>query len=828
MSERETKFVDVILPLALPQAFTYRVPFEWNDYVTEGKRVIVQFGRGSKLYSGLIEKVHQQAPTYQAKYIDSVLDAEPIVHAELQFKFWKWIAEYYLCQIGEVMNAALPGGLRLASETRVYLHPEYAEVVDEISDKEYLIVEALELRNVLMLSEIAEILNVKNVHSHIKAMIEKKAIMVEEEIKQRYKPKMIDYVKLTQSASDEKRIKQIFDELERAPKQLEALMAFLQLNKRYSQETLEVKKLQLQKTANVSSAVINELQRKDILQIYSVEAGRLSAEEATSLSKTLSEDQEKALNEIKHKFTEQEVVLLFGVTSSGKTELYIKLIQEALERGEQVLYLLPEIALTSQIILRLQAIFGEKVGVYHSKFNENERVEVWQNVLQFKQGEKENFQIILGARSSLFLPYSNLGLVIVDEEHENTFKQFDPAPRYHARDAAIVLAKMQGAKVLLGSATPSVESYRNAMEGKYGLVELKKRHTDIQMPEILYADVKDDSRRKKMKSHFSPLLMEHMQESLDNKKQIILFQNRRGYSPILMCDTCGHSPNCANCDVTLTYHKFSNQLSCHYCGYNVKLMSNCNACGDTNMQVKGFGTEKIEEELAIFFPKARIARMDLDTTRAKNAYHQIIHSFQEHEIDILVGTQMVAKGLDFENVALVGIMNADNMLNFPDFRAFERSYQLMSQVSGRAGRKGKRGKVVIQTYNPQHQIIQQVINHDFEGMYKDEIIERRNFKYPPYYRLIKLTLRDRDVHKLNAAADRLTVELKSVFGERILGPEFPGVARVRNYYLKNIMLKVEKEASIKKAKEVLTVKLTEFSVLKDNKSIRIGIDVDPM
>lgn len=828
MSERKTYFVNVILPLALPRTFTYRLPQEWNDFIQIGQRVIVEFGRGKKQYSAIVEKIHEQAPTnYQAKYIEAILDESPILHQN-QLDFWWWISEYYMSPIGDVMNASLPGGLRLASETRVLLHPNYQELVNELSDEEYILVEALEVRNVLDLSEISQILGIKHVHSKVKNLIEKRVVMTEEEIKQRFKPKMIDYVKLTKNAAKESRLKEIFEELERAPKQLEALMTYIQMAKYYSQELKEVKKLDLQKAVQGTSSLINELVKKDVFELYQVEAGRLQTSAATQSRKELNEFQQKAFAEIKHHYQQQDVVLLHGVTSSGKTEIYIKLIEEAVKSGKQVLYLLPEIALTTQIVLRLQAIFGEKVGVYHSRFNENERVEVWNNVLKFNPGHFEDFQIILGARSSLFLPFSQLGLVIIDEEHENTFKQYDPSPRYQARDAAIVLAKMQNAKVLLGSATPSVESYRNTQEGKYGLVSLNKRHGKVQLPEILVADIKEATRKKKMKSHFSPELLKMMEECLEENKQVILFQNRRGYSPIMMCESCGNSPTCVNCDVSLTYHKFQKQLNCHYCGYHIKLPNTCPSCGDTNLHVKGFGTEKIEEELAIFLPEAKIARMDLDTTRAKKAYHQIITSFQEKEIDILVGTQMVTKGLDFEDVGLVGVLNADNMLHFPDFRAFERSYQLMSQVAGRAGRKGKRGKVLIQTFNPEHQIIRQVIDSDYLGMYKNELIDRRNFQYPPFYRLIHLTLRHRDKSKLHAAAHHLARELKKKFGDRVLGPEEPGIARIRNYYHQNIMLKIEKQASPKKAKEILNKQLEAFAVHKDYKSVRVGIDVDPM
>lgn len=828
MIERETKFVGVILPLALPATYTYRVPHEWSEVIAIGQRVIVQFGKGKKQYSAIVDVITTQPPkTYQAKYIEAILDETPILH-KVQLKFWKWLSEYYIAHLGEVMVTALPGGLRLASETRVLLHPEYQKVVDVLTDEEYLVVEALEVRNVLELKEISQILNIKYVQAKVKSLIEKKAVMVEEEVKQRYKPKLIDYIRLTESAQSDTALKKIFDELESAPRQLELLMTFIQMSKRYSTAPQEVKKIELQKAVNTTSSLVNQLVNKEIFEIYKVEAGRLSTKAAFAQQKELNVHQEEAYRSIKNNFLEKDVVLLHGVTSSGKTELYIKLIQEALERKEQVLYLLPEIALTTQIVLRLQAIFGEKVGVFHSRFNENERVEVWNNVLKFNPGHFEDFQVILGARSALFLPFNQLGLIIVDEEHENTFKQYDPAPRYQARDAAIVLAAMQKSKVLLGSATPSVESYRNAQEGKYGLVELKKRHGGIMLPEIQCADVKEATKRKKMNSHFTPELLKMMEEMLEAGKQIILFQNRRGYSPVLMCDTCGNAPQCVNCDVSLTYHKYKRELNCHYCGYHTALPTACPSCGDTNLQVKGFGTEKIEEELAIFLPTAKIARMDLDTTRAKKAYHQLITAFEEKEVDILVGTQMVTKGLDFENVGLVGVLNADNMLNFPDFRAFERSYQLMSQVAGRAGRKGKRGQVLIQTYNPNHQIIRQVIDHDYLGMYKNELIDRRNFHYPPFYRLIQLTLKHRDQRKLEDAAIFLAKKLRHRFGDRILGPEAPGIARIRNFYHQNIMLKLEREASIKKAKEILKTDLQLFAVHEIYKSVRVVIDVDPV
>lgn len=822
-----TLFVDLILPLALPRTYTYRVPKDWNELMKVGQRVIVQFGKGRKQYSAIVRHIHETPPAeYQAKYLLSIVDEFPIV-SEKQLLFWEWLAEYYMANIGEVMLAALPAGLRLASESRILLHPEYQKVVNDLKDDEYLLIEALELRNVLKLDEIAEILQIKHVQSKIRALIEKKAIMVEEEIRQRFKPKMVEYIQLHPNLESEAALQSTFDALEKAPRQLEVLMNYIQMSRFFSAKREEVKKLELQKNSNASSSLIKELVKKEVFEVYEVESGRIQTEEATQKQKKLSDAQSLAYDQVKEGFENKKTVLLHGVTSSGKTEIYIKLIQEAIDEGKQVLYLLPEIALTTQIVQRLQTIFGEKIGVYHSRFNENERVEVWNSVLKFNPGHFEDFQIILGARSAMFLPFQDLALVIVDEEHENTFKQYDPAPRYQARDSAIYLSAMQGAKVLLGSATPSVESYYHAQSRKYAYVELKQRFGEMQLPEILVADIADATKRKKMKSHFSPDLMTMMEETLEEKKQIILFQNRRGYSPILICESCGNSPQCINCDLSLTYHKYKKELNCHYCGYHIPLPATCPSCGDTNLRVKGFGTEKIEEELAIFLPEAKIQRMDLDTTRAKHAYHQIITSFQDGEVDILVGTQMVTKGLDFENVGLVGVLNADNMLHFPDFRSYERAYQLMSQVSGRAGRKGKRGKVLIQSYNPEHQVIRQVIDHDYEGMYRNEVIDRRNFKYPPFYRLITLTLRHRDKAKVAQAAHHLAGEMKSLFGDRVLGPEAPGVERVRTYYLQQIVLKLEKQLALNKSKEKLKDILNHFQATDAYKSIRLGIDVDP-
>ncbi len=883
---RTTLFVDVILPLAVPNLYTYRVPFDWNESVIVGQRVIVQFGKG-KLYSALVRRVHEQPPKiYEAKYIDSILDEHPIVN-ETQFALWEWISQYYMCTIGEVMQAALPGGLRLASETKIILNPSFNNQSETehpqilISDKEYLIMDALEIRQVLSISDVSEILDQKTVYPVIKNMIEKGIVLIQEELKEKYKPKIESFVRFTEYAEQEENLKTIFDSLEKkASKQLDVVMAFIKLSGRYSKQINEVKKSEIVKLVEGADAAIKGLSKKNIFEIYEREVGRFAAYTGESRDTNLNEIQQQVFDSINAQFfTEQkeqpakDVVLLHGVTSSGKTEIYIKLIEQAIARGKQVLYLLPEIALTTQIINRLRKYFGDVVGVYHSKFNENERVEVWNNVLRSSNAEvpmrkleelnkvqsstfkveelsaerklkvgsqnskvqdieKENplsnYKLVIGARSALFLPFSNLGLVIVDEEHDSSYKQYDPAPRYNARDGAIYLAHLHKAKTLLGSATPSIESYFNALEGKYGFAEMTKRFGGIQMPEILISDVKEATKKKQMKSHFSPMLLDHVTAALENKEQVILFQNRRGFAPQLECNTCAWVPQCVNCDVSLTYHKASNQLRCHYCGYTSKPPVKCAACGDTELKMKGFGTEKIEEELSIFYPKAKIMRMDLDTTRSKFAHQHIIQDFEDGNIDILVGTQMVTKGLDFDNVSLVGILNADGMLNFPDFRAYERSYQLMAQVSGRAGRKNKRGKVIIQTQNPDHSIIQDVWNNNYLSMYTNQLLDRRNFNYPPYYRIIEITLIHRDVNMVNESAKYFAAELKHHFGKRVLGPEFPIVARVRNLYHKNILLKIERDASALQAKKIVAELLVNFKVNPDFKSVRVQMDVDPM
>ncbi|RLD59442.1 MAG: primosomal protein N' [Bacteroidetes bacterium] len=817
-------FADVILPIPIPQLFTYHIPQDLIDKIKPGKRVVVQFGN-RKIYSALVKNIHNNKPTsYKTKDIVSVLDNEAIIN-DTQFKFWQWISEYYMCSLGEVYKAALPSGLKLESETKILPNINFSDF-SNFSDNEELIFNALANKNVLTIKETNALTDRKNSLPIIKSLLDKKAIFVEEKLKDTYKPKIEKYVSINPEITNEE-LNNVFDKLSKAQKQLELLMAYIKLSNFFQKDALaEVKKTDLLKISNAAQQTYSSLIKKNIFSEHEKEISRIiKGENGTSEKNTLNTHQQKALKEIKENFKTKDVVLLQGVTSSGKTEIYIHLINETITAGRQVLYLLPEIALTTQIINRLKKVFGEKIGVYHSKFNDYERVEIWNNIVN-KDSEKK-YDVILGVRSSVFLPFSNLGLIIIDEEHENTYKQFDPAPRYNARDAAIVLAKLHGAKTLLGTATPSIETFYNTKNNKFALVELKHRYKDIEMPEIIVADIHRATLKKQMNSMFTPTLLENIQLALDNKEQIILFQNRRGFSPYLQCETCGWIPHCKNCDVSLTYHKHSNNLVCHYCGYTTKITNTCEACGSSTMQTKGFGTEKIEDEMSIFFPDAKIARMDLDTTRSKNAYQKIIQNFENHNIDILIGTQMISKGLDFDNVSVVGILNADNMLYYPDFRAFERSYQLMSQVSGRAGRKNKRGRVIIQTTNPKHKIINNVIDSDYEGMFKSELIDRKQFRYPPYTRIIKITLKHKNIDTLNKASQKFATELKRIFRNRIIGPQSPIINKIQLFYLKTILIKIEKTKSISQTKQIISKSADQINTLDNYNSLHIVIDVDP-
>lgn len=818
------KYIAVIVPLPLVGTFTYAVPDEWESQVRVGVRVVVPFGK-KKLYTAIIAVVHTHKPeaVYEIKEIICILDPQPILRFP-QLKFWDWISTYYQAYLGDVFQAAIPSGLKLESETLIRINPDYeAETI--LSDKEQKILDALSDGNALSVNELSKAIEIVRVLPTLKSLLDKKAIEVTEALTEKYKAKTQTYVRLTQAASQESQLQKIFDDLKNANKQLELLMKYIDLSKCLTpSKFIEITQKELLDKSGISAAVLKGLIDKSVFELYKKEVGRLdmSVIETKELF-PLNPSQQIALKEIENQFIEKPVVLLHGVTSSGKTEIYIHHIKNVLAKGKQVLYLVPEIALTTQLTMRLKRVFGNRLGVYHSKFSDSERVEIWNNMLNDK-----SYDVIIGVRSSIFLPFRQLGLVIVDEEHESSYKQYDPSPRYHARNAAIVLASMHGAKTLLGTATPSIETYYNVETDKYGLVELNQRHEDMQLPEIMVVDTKEAYRKKMMESHFSDVLIEKIKKALANKEQIILFQNRRGYAPYIECKACAFVPKCKNCDVSLTVHKVFNTLSCHYCGYTEAIPVTCPVCKTPGLITKGFGTEKIEDEIKQIFPEAIISRMDLDTTRSKKSYEKIITDFEQHKVDILIGTQMVTKGLDFEHVSLVGILNADNMLNFPDFRAHERAYQLMAQVSGRAGRKYKQGLVVLQTTQVQHPVIEQVIKNDFVGMYETQKEERKLFKYPPYYRIIQINLRHKDARVLKQAAYEMGRQMQTVFGSRVLGPIDPIISRIQNYYIKQIILKIENEASPAKAKDILHSITDGFLADSRFKSLRISLDVDPM
>lgn len=829
MNERQTLFVDVILPVPIHKAFTYRVPFELNDFIQVGVRVIVPFGK-AKLLTALVVNVHENAPKdYQAKYVEHVLDEKPIVTRSL-LKFWKWMSGYYMAAIGDVMNAALPSNFKLASETKIALHPDFDMRTPVEDDREIAILDALEVQDILDLKEISEIAGIKTIQPIIKRMLDKKQIITLESLEDKFSEKTALFVQLEDAYLVEDNLSQLLEEWsgkKAKNKQSETLLMILAEGKYQNGQMEPIRKSALEQRG-VSGSTLTTLAKNGIVRIEKQVISRVIAEEnATEAFRVfdLSEAQNKALNEIKNVFDTKNVCLLHGVTGSGKTEIYVRLIEEQLKAGNQVLFLVPEIALTTQLIQRLRKIFGQQVGVYHSKFNQNERVEIWNSILE---NNTENYRIVVGARSCVFLPFQKLGLIIVDEEHESTFKQYDPAPRYNGRDSAMVLGQIHEAKVLLGSATPSMETYANCQNGKYGLVQLKERYQGMLLPEILISDLKKERRQNKNFQFFSHFLLESIREALDNKEQVILFQNRRGYNPRWQCEVCNWTPYCVNCDVSLTYHKHSNSLKCHYCGYLTAPMGSCQKCNSNRLKMIGFGTEKIEDEMSILFPKATSARLDLDTTRNKNAYENILQAFENRQIDILIGTQMITKGLDFDHVSLVGVLDAEDMLNRPDFRAFEKSFQLMTQVAGRAGRKNKRGKVIIQTGQVDHWVIEKVHEYDYEGFFNHEMIERNNFRYPPYYKIIEFTLRHKQENILDMGANYLADGLRAVFKERVLGPEYAIVPRVNNQFIKIIQLKYEKSTSDKAVKEKIQQILNQFFAHADNKSIRVSIDVDPI
>ena len=812
-------FVEVILPLSLAKTFTYSVSEAEFNYIKIGMRVAVPFGK-SKIYTALVIEIHQNKPTlYEAKDIHQILDEKPIV-TQIQITHWQWIASYYMCAIGDVYRGAMPSALLLESETLISQKTDLFVDSSLLSDDEFLVYEALQQQNSLKIQDIISILNKKNIFPVIQKLVDKNILVLHEEIQESYKPKLVRYVRLHPKYDSNQGLSELLETLKSANKQKEIVMRYFQLSAT-EKKPITVKKLV--EEANSSSAIVKALIEKEIFEDYLLQEDRVNFNRKINQKELqLSAAQHEAFLAIKDSFFQKEVCLLHGVTSSGKTEIYIKLIEEYLETGKQILYLLPEIALTTQLVSRLSAYFGNKVAVFHSKYNNNERVEVWNQVLQ----NSEKSQVVIGARSALFLPFENLGLIIVDEEHEQTFKQVDPAPRYHARDAAIVLAHSHKAKVLLGSATPSLETYFNAKSEKFGLVEISKRYGNVMMPIIELVDLKDKYFRKKMTGHFSDVLIEEITTALSLGEQIILFQNRRGYSPIIECLTCGHVPQCQQCDVSLTYHKHKNQLRCHYCGYTMAKPTNCHACSSVDITTKGFGTEQIEQELLTIFPSSKIGRMDQDTTRGKFGFEKIIDSFKNREIEILVGTQMLAKGLDFDNVSLVGVMNADNMLYHPDFRAFERSFQMLTQVAGRAGRSEKQGKVIIQTYNPNHNTIQQVTNNDYIGMYKEQLYDRQIYKYPPYFRIIRVTMKQRDFEKLKVGAMWLYQVLSQNLNMPVLGPEEPLISRIRNEYIRTIIIKIPQNTSIGNTKKTIQKMLSSFEAIAQFRAIKVTLNVD--
>lgn len=811
-------FTEVILPLALPRTFTYQVTEDEFHFLQPGMRVVVPFGK-SKMYTALVLDLHQNPPQlYEAKEIHQILDDQPIVNA-FQLKHWQWIADYYMCSIGDVYRGAMPSAFLLESETILNFKKETAVDTTELSDDEYLIYEALQHQSSIKLQEAAAILNKKRVFPVIQKLLQKEVLHLHEEVQEIYKPKLVKYIRLTEEYTQQEQLMGLL-ELLKSSKQKDAVLMYFQLQAR-DRKPITVKTLK--EASGVTDAVLKALVDKAIFETYLIQEDRVNFEsqfEAYEIA--LSENQEAAFTAINHDFLSKEVVLLHGITGSGKTEIYIKLIEETIAKGKQVLYLLPEIALTTQLVSRLTRYFGNKVSVFHSKYSNNERVEVWHRVLT----QSEGAQIVIGARSALFLPFTNLGLILVDEEHEQTFKQFDPAPRYHARDAAIVLAHAHQAKTLLGSATPSLETYFNAKNGKYGLITLSERFGKTPLPTVELVDLKEAYFKKRMNGHFSLHLIDAISEALALNEQVILFQNRRGFAPVMECMTCGHIPQCTNCNVSLTYHKFKSQLRCHYCGYSIAKPNSCHACSSTDLSTKGFGTEQIELELASLFPERNIKRMDQDTTRGKYSFVKLIDSFKNREIDILVGTQMLAKGLDFDNVSLVGILNADTMLYHPDFRAFERSFQMMTQVAGRAGRSEKQGKVIIQTYNPMHNTIQQVTHNSYTEMFKEQLYDRKIYQYPPYFRLIRLTLKHRDFGKLKEGSLWLYQVLKQQIASPVLGPEEPAINKIRNEYIRTILIKIPAQQPLTGTKKTIQKVLDSFDSVAQYRSVKVTVNVD--
>ncbi len=823
---RNTFFAEILLPVPIPKLFTYRVPFDLNTKIQVGIRAIVPFGN-RKILTGIVLHIHETPPKeYEAKYVLELLDDEPVTN-DLQLKLFHWIADYYLCSTGEVMNAALPAGLKLSSESMVQLHPAFSEETSlfEFSPKEETLLRHLK-NGPLPYSEISKLLELKNLYAILKSLVSKEAVILYEEVKEKFKPKTEKRIRLTETYNTKESLEKVFETLAKKPKQEAILLKYLQevavLHDTKANASGMAKKALL--SDELSESSLQTLIKNNIVEEYEVIVSRFDETKETIHSVSLSNEQREAQQEIIRQFEQHAAVLLHGITGSGKTEIYIDLIKKALEGGSQVLYLLPEIALTTQIVQRLKKVFGSAMGVFHSRFSDNERVEVWNGVLSGK------FKFVVGVRSSVFLPFDNLGLIIIDEEHDTSYKQQEPSPRYHARDVALVMGQLHHAKVLMGSATPSVESYHHAHAGKYGYVRIDKRYGDAQLPEIVLADLSIERKSKTLKGDFSGTLLRAIHDTLAQHEQVIIFQNRRGYAPMVNCEDCGWVPKCINCAVSLTYHQYRHALVCHYCGYKEELPAQCPACSSKRILTVGYGTEKLEEELKLHYPEATVQRMDYDTTRVKSGYDSIIDQFESGTTDILVGTQMVTKGLDFNKVNLVGIFHADRLLHFPDFRSYERAFQLITQVSGRAGRRDKRGKVVIQTAHADHPVLKFILNHTQEDFYQTELADRKEHAYPPFSRLIEITVKHIDKKVSRDAATVLAEQFKiNLPTVKVLGPGEPMVAKIRNQYLMNILIKIPRNSGhLAEIRQRIQASISAILHEKAYRSARIVADVDPL
>lgn len=821
--ERTTYFVDVILPVPVPKLFTYRVPVEFNELIIEGQRIIVPFGQRNVL-TGVIKKVHQTPPKdYDARYVLDILEAEPAFNSTM-LKFLDWMGAYYMANPGDVLSVAMPSGLKISSESLVQLNPSY-ERLEELASDEELVIDYLNQHEHIPFQEIPHLVGKKSINKLVKSLLDKEAILLFDKIKERFSPKTSTYIKLNPSLLSEEELQKVFEQLKKKTKQEEVLLTYLQNlpvleNPSFNEQGIKKESLV---QAGCSPSSIKTLQSHKILESFTVIESRFEKDLSTEEASPLSAEQKHVLEQILTSFEQKPISLLHGITGSGKTEVYIELIQQVITNGQQVLFLVPEIALTTQLVIRLKKVLGDQVGVYHSRFSDNERVEVWQGVQNGK------YPFVIGVRSSLFLPFNNLGLIIIDEEHEPSYKQMDPSPRYHARDAALMLAHLHHARVLLGSATPSIETYYHAQQGKYGLVALDKRFGGAVLPKVEIADIAREKKKKTMKGHITSQLFTAIGTALENDKQVIIFQNRRGYAPYLSCGICGWTPHCHNCDVSLTYHMYKNELRCHYCGYTEAMPPTCEACGSTELHTINYGTEQLEESLKLLLPENKVARMDQDTTRGKHTFDKLIDDFSNKRVDLLVGTQMVAKGLDFDHVSLVGIFDIDRMIHFPDFRSAERTYQLATQVAGRAGRRKEQGTVVIQSYNPEQPLLRHIINQDYKTFFDEEIEERRQFKYPPFVRLIKLTVRHKEARTTSDAAYQLTDLLKQTISEQVYGPIQPVISKIRNKYLQEVIIKIDRNAPHLNKLKVDIWKCTQHIIVtKDFKGVQVIYNVDPV